>query len=112
VKKKDEPKKGAPKSAFELAMERLQAADAAAGDLQKPLDASQKKAIAQARQRATARLAEREILFRDTMRKTEDPEAREKAEQEYQIDRKRINEDCEREIQTIRTREAGSGKQE
>jgi len=108
VKKKDEPKKGAPKSAFELAMERLRAADEAAGESQAPLDAAQKKAIAEARQKATARLAEREILFKDTLRKTEDPEGREKVEREYQVDRKRINEDCEREIEKVREQGAGS----
>lgn len=111
-KKKNGPKKGAPKSAFELAMEKLRAADEQAGAAQAPLNAGQKKAIGEARQRATARLAEREILFRDAMRKTEDPEAREKAEREYQIDRKRIGEDCDREIELVRRRGAGSREQE
>jgi len=85
-------------------MERLRAADDAAGTTQAPLDAAQKKAIADARQRATARLAEREILFKDAMRKTDDPAEREKAENEYQIDTKRINEDRDREIERIRSR--------
>jgi hypothetical protein len=93
-------------------MERLQAADEAAGESQAPLDAGQKRAIGEARQRATARLAEREILFKDTVRKTEDPEGREKAEREYQIDRKRINEDCEREIEQVKKRGSRSEKRE
>jgi hypothetical protein len=93
-------------------MERLRAEDKAAGASQKPLDAAQKKAIAEARQRATARLAEREILFKDAMRKTEDPEAREKAEGEYQVDRRRINEDCEREIEAARKQGAGSRRKD
>lgn len=93
-------------------MERLRAADEAAGASEKPLDAGQKEAIAEARQRATARLAEREILFRDTLRKTENPEAREKAEQEYQTDRRRIGEERDREIELIRKQKAGSRKRE
>src|SRR5262249_55990542 len=93
-----------PKSAFDLAMERLKAADEAAGEAVAPLDSGQKKAIADARQKATARLAEREILFRDVMRKTADPAEREKAEREYQIDRQRIQDECDRAIAAIRRR--------
>jgi hypothetical protein len=104
VTRKKKGGSGAPRSAYELAMERLRAADEAAGQSQAPLDAAQKKAIAEARQRATARMAEREILFKDTMGKTGDPEAREKVEREHQIDRRRINQDCEREIESIRKR--------
>ena len=44
----------------------------------------------------------REILFRDSMRKTPDPEMRAKAEAEYLVDRQRINDDCERAIEGIR----------
>ena len=106
--KKKESGGGAPKSAYELAMERLRAADEAAGAAQAPLTAGQKKAIAEARQKATARLAEREILFKDTLAKTEDPEGREKAEREYRIDRQRISDDRDREIEGIRKQEARS----
>lgn len=101
-KKGNERGSGAPKSAFELAMERLRAADEAAGDTRAPLDAGQKKAIAEARQRATARLAEREILFRDAMKRTADPAEREKAEREYQVDRQRISDERDRAIEAIR----------
>jgi hypothetical protein len=71
-----------------------------------PLTPAQKADVAQARRVAAARLAEREILFRDAMRKTEDPAEREKAEREYQIDRQRINDDCERAIEAIRRHKA------
>jgi hypothetical protein len=96
------PPAGAPKSAYDLAMERLRAADQAARAEETPLTPAQKQEIAEARRVATARLAEREILFRDATRKTADPAEREKAEQEYQIDRQRINDDCERAIEAIR----------
>jgi hypothetical protein len=99
---KREPGKGAPKSSFDLAMERLRAADQKSGAAELPLTPAQKKRIAEARRVATSRLAEREILFRDAMQKTGDPAEREKAEREYQIDRQRINDDCERAIEGIR----------
>ena len=94
----------APKSSFDLAMERLRAADRASGIEAAPLAPAQKKEIAEARAAASARLAEREILFADSMRKTEDPAEREKAEQEYRIDRQRIDDDRERAIDAIRRR--------
>jgi hypothetical protein len=93
-----------PKSAFELAMERLKAEDREAGTQETPLSPRQKEAIAEARRIASSRLAEREILFKDAMKKTADPDERKAAEREYQIDRQRINEDCERAIEGIRKR--------
>jgi hypothetical protein len=93
-----------PKTAFELAMERLNAEDREAGTKETSLTPKQKEAIAEARRVASSRLAEREILFRDSMKKTPDPETREKAEAEYQIDRQRIHDDCERAIEAIRAK--------
>ena len=91
------------KTAFELAMERLKAEDRQAGTKKEPpLTKKQKEAIAEARRIATARLAEREILFKDAMKKTTEAEARATAEREYQIDRQRINDDCERAVEEIR----------
>ena len=92
------------KTAFELAMERLNAEDREAGTKETSLSPKQKKAIGEARRIATARLAEREILFKDAMRKTTEPAEREKAEGEYQIDRQRINDDCERAVEEIRAK--------
>ena len=92
-----------PKTAFDLAMERLNAEDREAGTRKEaPLSAKQKEAIAEARRVASSRLAEREILFRDSMKRTAEPELREKAEAEYHVDRQRINDDCERAIEGIR----------
>jgi hypothetical protein len=91
----------APKSSFELAMERLRAADKAE-TREKPLSSRQKEEIAEARRVAAARLAECEILFKDALKRTPDPAEREKAEGEYQIDRQRINDDRDRAIDAIR----------
>jgi hypothetical protein len=106
--KKPKDRKGAsagPKpmlSSFELAMERLRASDREAGVEAHALTAAQKREVAEARRVASARLAEREILFADSMKKIQDPSEREKAEGEYKIDRQRINADCERAIEAIR----------
>jgi len=89
-------------SSFELAMERLRASDREAGVEAAALTAAQKREVAEARRVASARLAEREILFADSMKKIQDPAEREKVEGEYQIDRQRINDDCERAIEAIR----------
>ena len=91
----------APKSSFELAMERLRAADPAGTD-EKPLTSRQKEQIAEARRVAAGRLAECEILFKDALKQKSDPAEREKAEGEYQIDRQRINDDRDRAIDAIR----------
>jgi hypothetical protein len=92
-----------PKSAYELAMERLRAADPG-GTKKVSLTAKQKEEISEARRAAAARLAEREILFNDAMKNAVDPAEREKAESNYRTDRRRIDEDCERQVEAIRRR--------
>lgn len=83
-------------------MERLRAADREAGVEESPLTDAQKTAIAEARSVAASRLAEREILFKDALRRVYDPAEREKAEEEYRIDRSRIEADRDRAIDRIR----------
>jgi hypothetical protein len=98
------------KSAYDLAMEKLEAADRESGVKETSLSAAQKEAIAEARRVAASRLAEREILFRDAMRKTPDPAEREKAEDGYRIDRQRIEDEGDRAIESIRRGTAPSRK--
>jgi hypothetical protein len=97
------PKDDAPKSAYELAMERLRKKDRDEGVKEEsaPTEA-QRKAIAEARQMADARLAEREILHASKMRGILEPEAREVLEQEYRRDRERIISDRDRKIEDAR----------
>ena len=83
-------------------MERLRAADREAGVEETPLTEGQKAAISEARAVASSRLAEREILFRDAVKKVWDPAEREKAEEEYRVDRARIEADRDRAIERIR----------
>jgi len=95
----------APKSAWEIALQKLEKQDRERGTTSPdPLSDDQKKQIASARQRSQAKLAEAEILHHDQRRKArEDPEALEKVEEEYRIERRRIEDAREREIDRIRS---------
>ena len=88
------------KSAYELALERLKAESG--GEEDAPLSGKQKEAIAEARRVVSSRLAEREILFKDALKKVLDEEARAKLEDEYRIDRQRIQDDGDRAVAEIR----------
>ena len=94
----------APKSAYELAMERLRKKDKDEGVEAKPLSDTQRAAIAEAKSVGEAKLAEREILFKSKLATVADPDARETLEQEYRRDRERITSDRDRKIEEIRGR--------
>lgn len=89
------------KSAYELAMERLN---------QKmgkppPLSAAQKTAIAEIERRATAKKAETEILFRDRMREAREqrePALVHKIEEELRDELARIRDRAEQEKEAVR----------
>lgn len=91
-----------PKSAYDLAMERLEAADRESGVKETSLSGVQKEAIAEARRVAASRLAEREIFFHDAIRKAASRAERDKVEDAYRMDRKRIEDDRDRVIESIR----------
>src|SRR5262249_25483457 len=92
----------APKSAYELAMERLKKKDAEAGVVEQTLTAEQKAAIAEARSVYEARVAERQILHRDARLKTVDPAEVEKMEEEYRRDLGQFATDRDARIRRIR----------
>jgi rRNA maturation endonuclease Nob1 len=94
----------APKSAYELAMERLRKKDADAGVESKPPTDEQRQAIAEVRRVYEARLAEREILFQSELRKIQDPEAAQVLDEDYRRDRDRLNGERDRKIEEIRGR--------
>jgi hypothetical protein len=96
----------APKSAYELAMERLRQKDKEGGVVERPLSDVQKAAIADARQIYDAKTAEREILHRDALRKAKTPEEIAKLNEELAIDRDRLARDRDRKIAEIRSRPA------
>ena len=91
-----------PKSAYELAMERLRQKDREAGVEERPLTEQQKTAIAEARQVYQARMAEREILHRDALHKAQSREEVEKLEEELARDRDRLVGDRDRKIAEIK----------
>jgi hypothetical protein len=96
------PEDEAPKSAYELAMERLRQKDQQAGVTERPVSEEQRAALAEARKVYEARLAEREILHRSKLARVDDPEARQVLEDEYRRDRERIVYDRDRKLEEIR----------
>jgi hypothetical protein len=79
-----------PKSAYELAMERLRKKDTDAGIERQPVTDAQRAAIAEIRNFYEAKLAETELLHQGRMRASVDPAVRETLEQEYHRDRERL----------------------
>ena len=82
---------GAPKSAYELAMQRLKQKDRDEGIEERAVSDEQKAEIAELRRVYEAKLAEREILHRSKMMKAAaDASVVEALEDEYRRDRERI----------------------
>jgi hypothetical protein len=91
-----------PKSAYELAMERLRKQDAEQGVVERKLTDAQKAAIAEARSVYEARVAERQILHREKQLTTFDPAALDVIDQEYRRDLERFAYDRDSKIKKIR----------
>ena len=94
----------APKSSYELAMERLRKKDKDAGLEERAVTDEQKAKIAEIRKVAEAKLAEREILHHAALRRAEEPEAYAKLEEEYKRDRERIASDRDTKIDKVRAK--------
>lgn len=92
----------APKSAYEIALERLRQKDREEGVDERPLSEEQRTKIADIRKTYEARLAEREILHRSSLRKTADPVERETLEERYRRDRERLGSERDRKIEEVR----------
>jgi len=98
---------GAPKSAYELALEKLKQRDRERGESAPALlTDDQKKRIAEIRRVCDAKLAEREILHSSDRAKTlADPEGQEKLaklEEEYSKDRRRFEQERDRQVEVVR----------
>ena len=96
----------APKSAYEIILERLKRQDREQGVVDKPVSEEQRARIAELRKLYEARLAEREILHQSSLRKAaqaQDPEAFERLEDEYRRDRERIGSERDRKIDEVRS---------
>jgi hypothetical protein len=92
----------APKSAYELILERLKQKDRAEGVVERVLSDEQKAKIAELRRVYEAKLAEREILYQAERRKAADMEALEQLEQDYRRDRERIGSERDRKVEQLR----------
>ncbi len=92
----------APKTAFELAMERLRRKDAEQGIVERPLTEEQKQEIAELRSAYDARLAQAEVMHQDALNKTLDPEAIAAIDQEYRRERERLTSERDNKIEQVR----------
>jgi hypothetical protein len=91
-----------PKSAYELAMERLKKKDADEGVSERALSDDQKNEIAEVRKTYAARLAQEEILFKSKTQGYLDPESRRELEDHYRRDVERLTHERDRKIEKIR----------
>jgi hypothetical protein len=95
----------APKSALELAMERLKKKDAEQGVSDRPLSDEQKNEIAEVRKTYAARLAQEEILFTSKLQAVMEYEARQQLQENYRRDVERLHHERDRKIEKIRSAE-------
>jgi hypothetical protein len=89
------------KSAYELALERLEA-QGIERPREEALSDETKRAIAEARRVTESKLAELEILHRDGLRKLADPAKAEEAEDNYRRERRRIEDERDRKLEKLR----------
>lgn len=94
----------APKSALELAMERLRKKDVEEGRDERLLSREQKDEIAEIRRVYAARLAQAEILHSSALMSAFEPDVRQKIEAEYRRDVERLNDERDRKVATVRDR--------
>ncbi len=91
-----------PKSALEIALERLRKKDEAEGVVPFAMSEAQKAEIAEIRNFYEARLAEREVLHLSALKRTFDPAAREELETQYRRDREQLVSDRDTKIERVR----------
>jgi hypothetical protein len=92
----------APRSAFDLAMERLRQKDRAAGIVERQLTDEQRTRIAEIRAVYEAKLAELSILSRPSPADVEDEEALEGLEDKYRGERERLQRERDSKIAEVR----------
>jgi hypothetical protein len=92
----------APKSALELALERLKKKDVDAGIEHKPLTDEQRAAIAEARSLCDARIAERRIMHQSQTTAVFDPQELELRHEELRRDIAQFESDRDAKIRKIR----------
>jgi hypothetical protein len=97
----DKDKASGMKSAYELALERMESQG-----IERPreegLTGEVKEQMAELRRQAEAKMAELEILHRDSLKRNFDPAKRKEDEEAYVRERSRIEEDRDRKITRLR----------
>jgi hypothetical protein len=91
-----------PKSALDIAMERLRRKDAEEGVERRPLTDEQKTAIAEVRNFYEARLAQDEVLHKSALAKAHEPDARNALQDDYARERQRLIGERDKKIERIR----------
>lgn len=97
---------GTPRSAYEIAMERLRQKDVRDGVDHQPRTDEQKAAIADIRSLYDAKIAQAEVMHRSAVVGILDEDARIRADEEYQRDRARLQAERDARIEKVR---GGSG---
>jgi dephospho-CoA kinase len=102
------PDDAAPKSALELAMERLKKQDAEAGVTTRSLNAEEKAAIAEVRSLYDSKIAEQEILQQAAMKQLRgaDPAERDEVERRFRRERERLASERDAKVEKIRRGES------
>ena len=98
-----------PKSAYEVAMDRLRRQDEESGTERKVVTTEQKAAVAEIRNFYEAKLAELEVLRQGRLRSMFDPGQRAALDEEYRRDRGRLISERDAKIEKARTSDATSG---
>ena len=95
---------GAPKSSFELAMERLRKKDTDDGVTTAPLTDDQKAAIAETRSLYDAKIAEQDILQQSAMKSLvgADPAEVDEISRRFRRERERLTSERDSKVETIR----------
>jgi len=91
-----------PKTAYELAMERLRRKDEDQGVEERSLTDEQKAEIAEIKRVYSAKVAEAEILHKSKLMAIFDPEERARLQDEHRRELQRFNDDRERKLAKIR----------
>jgi len=97
-----------PKSAFELAMERLRKKDAEEGVTTQPMTDQQKSAIAEVRSLYDSKIAEQEILQQSAMKHllNADPAEVEEVSRRFRRERERLASERDLKVERIRRGES------
>ena len=96
------PDDSAPKSSYELAMERLRQKDEAAGVVSTPVTDEQKAAIAEVRNFYEAKLAQEDVLHQSKLRTVFDPAERDTLAGHFRRERERLTSERDAKIEKIR----------